>query len=121
MPGLKIEKLNIIVKEENDVILIDWEGFCDLKDPGQILTEFFFKIFSSYIGKKIEMSFEKLLYINSSSISPIISILRKLNELQISSKIVYDKSVFWQEISFKSFIAITAKLDYVTIKEKDEL
>ncbi len=121
MPGLKIEKLDIKVNEDNDTVFIDWNGLCDLKDPNQILKEFFFKIFSGYVGKQLEMSFVNLKYINSSTISPIIALLRKLNELEITSTIVYDKSSFWQEISFKSFIAITAKLSYVTIIEKDEL
>ena len=120
MPGLKIDKLTIIVTEEKNSVSIDWEGLCDLKNPGQILKDFFFKIFDAYTGKKLIMSFINLKYVNSSTISPIIALLRKLNELKISSTVIYDKTCFWQEISFKSFIAITAKLEYIVIKEKDD-
>jgi len=93
------KELILKVSESGDTITIKWLGRSTEVNPGIFLGEVFDEVFSDD-SKKVVMNFVELQYMNSSTITPLISVLEKIKNGTGSCILEYSDSLKWQELSF---------------------
>jgi hypothetical protein len=110
--------LKIELKEEKDTINISWSGKSVDREPGKFITPILVNAIrrSSGLNKKIILDFRKLAYMNSSSITPVIKILERAKRGRTQIRVVYRKSLKWQDLSFSALEIFKTKDGRVEIK-----
>jgi len=110
--------LKIELKEEKDAINISWSGKSVDREPGKFITPILVNAIrrSSGLNKKIILDFRKLDYMNSSSITPVIKILERAKRGRTQIRVVYKKSLKWQDLSFSALEIFKTKDGRVEIK-----
>jgi hypothetical protein len=113
--NLKDENLQILF-EEGEKNIITWVGKSESRDPSSVINPYFKNIFTKFKGKELEIKFEQLKYMNSSTVPPIIQLIKDLEENGIKSTITYDKNSKWQVASFKALETIVRTMNSITVK-----
>jgi len=112
--NLKDENLEIKL-EEGQKNIVTWIGKSEARDPSSVINPYFKNIFGKFKGKDLEIKFEQLKYMNSSTVPPIIQLIKDLEENGIKSTITYDKNSKWQMASFKALETIVRTMQNITV------
>jgi hypothetical protein len=107
-----------ITLEESSGNMMKWLGRSDDRDPSALLNPYIDGILEKLKGKDLEVQFNQLEYMNSSTVPPIIQLIKKLNTSEIKSVITYDKDSKWQAASFKALETIVRSMDFVDVVGK---
>lgn len=92
--------LKISTDRQDDRVRLEFAGGCDFKRPEDILTPLFSDlIVQNY--REIIISFDKLEFMNSAMIPPIVRFIQKIDEKKRTTVITYDGELKWQVNSFK--------------------
>jgi len=96
--------LKIEVQEDNDSIITYWTGKSVDRNPGKFITPILVDLFrkSSELKKRIILDFQKLDYMNSSTITPVIKVLERAKRGNAQVTVLYNKLLKWQELSFSA-------------------
>ena len=110
--------LKIELEEKKDSITISWSGKSIDREPGKFITPILVNAIkrSSGLNKKIILDFRELAYMNSSSITPVIKILERAKRGRTQIRVVYRKSLKWQDLSFSALEIFRTKDRRVEIK-----
>ena len=110
--------LKIELEEKKDAINIAWSGKSVDREPGKFITPILVNAIrrSSGLNKKIILDFRKLDYMNSSSITPVIKILERAKRGRTQIRVVYKKSLKWQDLSFSALEIFKTRDGRVEIK-----
>jgi hypothetical protein len=92
-----------------------WIGKSDERDPSAVLNPYFDEIIEKLTGKELGIDFSKLEYINSSTVPPIIQLIKNLNAKSIKTKITYNKNSKWQAASFKALETIVRTMNNIEV------
>jgi hypothetical protein len=68
------------------------------------------------LNKRIIMDFQRMSYMNSSTITPIIKILERAKNGMTKITIFYQKSLKWQELNFSALEIFKTKDNRLEIK-----
>jgi len=107
-----------ITLEQNNGNIMKWLGRSDDRDPSALLNPYIDGVIDTLKGKDLEIQFGQLEYMNSSTVPPIIQLIKKLNNSEIKSVITYDKDSKWQAASFKALETIVRTMDFVDVVGK---
>lgn len=107
----KLEDLEIVYIEKEDELIMEWRGVSTLQNPIKTLDPYLQKKAESFKGKKIELDFTKIQFINSSSFVSICTFISMLSKLHIHTKIIYDEKRDWQRFSFSVLKEYAEDLD----------
>ena len=96
--------LSIEVIEYENLIDVKWEGKSTDRHPSRFISPILVKVLemASTMNKRITMDFQKLSYMNSSTITPIIKILDRAKKGITKITLIYRKSLKWQELNFSA-------------------
>ncbi|UCE35378.1 MAG: hypothetical protein JSV55_00140 [Deltaproteobacteria bacterium] len=110
--------LKIELEEKKDAININWSGKSVDREPGKFITPILVNAIrrSSSLNKKIILDFRELAYMNSSSITPVIKILERAKRGRTQIRVVYKKSLKWQDLSFSALEIFKTRDGRVEIK-----
>ena len=110
--------LKIELEEKKDAINVSWSGKSVDREPGKFITPILVNAIrrSSGLNKKIILDFRELAYMNSSSITPVIKILERAKRGRTQIRVVYRKSLKWQDLSFSALEIFRTKDGRVEIK-----
>lgn len=86
-------------KQDNRVH-VWFSGECDFGGPEEIFTPIFNDLLVQN-SREMVISFDKMEFINSSMIPPIVRFIQKLDERKKSCVITFDGDSKWQKNSFK--------------------
>ena len=102
MERLIMGDLRIDVSERPGTITLDWKGKSNDRYPKKALGPFFDSMFTEAVEKKatVEMHFEGLDYLNSSTISTLVGMIRDAREKRIQLVISFDNQQKWQKLCF---------------------
>lgn len=114
MNNFKEGKLEIVI-ETGEKHVLHWKGKSEDRDPAALLVPYINGIIDSLKGKEVEVNFLTLEYMNSSTVPPIIHLVKSLNEQNIKSTIIYDANSKWQSASFKALETITKTLNTISV------
>lgn len=101
---LKAGGLSVCLRSAGEVLRIEWAGRSSDRDPARILSPFFGDALqrAGSTGGGIEMHFEKLEHLNSSTISALITFLRAARDVGVELTMVFDPAQTWQSLSFEA-------------------
>ena len=96
--------LNIEIQENRDSITTYWTGKSIDRNPGQFINPILVDLVrrSNEDNKRIVLDFQKLDYMNSSTITPLIKILERANKGRMNITVQYRKQLKWQDLSFSA-------------------
>lgn len=103
-----MEKDKLTIKVDEDLVMnrfiLHWQGESNEKNPGVFLYPYFEKLIGEALERhfSIEMDISGMLYMNSSTISPIIRLVKEAKNKNIKLVIFYDGSLKWQDLSFSA-------------------
>jgi hypothetical protein len=111
--------LSIDMTESSDVVSLVWIGKSIEREPVTFIAPILVEALKrSGNEKRLVMDFEKLDYMNSSTITPI---LRILNEIKLSAqsiRILYSKAKRWQDLSFSALKVLQTRDGRIEITGK---
>lgn len=93
------KELTLEIEDSGSEIKVSWLGRSTAVTPGQFLEPIFAELLKQP-DKKIIMNFEKLEYMNSSTITPMLSMLEQIKNGKGKIVLQYSASLKWQELSF---------------------
>jgi hypothetical protein len=98
------KELELSVRDQDDAIRVSWTGRSTARDPvafiGPILSEALAR--SAADDKQLVLDFQALVYMNSSTITPVIRILHEVKKGKSRVLVLYKKAAKWQELSFSA-------------------
>lgn len=116
MKSLEYEDLNIEVTELETHVNIAWKGRCRTLNPENILDAYLAKVTQFVKGKVVIVTFDQLESMNSSTVPPLLTFIKDLEENGVDSTFLYDDNEDWQRASFKPLSIIAGKYKNIKIK-----
>lgn len=116
MENLESGALKIWVTNNDDRITITWMGKSEDRNPEIVLNPYVDGLLNSLKDKKVILDFKNLEFMNSSTIPPIIRLMKKLEDEGISTEIIYNSSNYWQVFSFEILEQLSSLMAKVTIR-----
>jgi len=117
MENMKEGTLSIEI-DDGEKITMSWHGRSESREPASVLNPYLVKLIDSISGKELIVDFTKLEYMNSSTVPPIIQMIKNLNTKAIITKIFYDKESKWQAASFKALETISKTMTSIEVVGK---
>jgi hypothetical protein len=121
MEDLTKNNLTISVQfdDKNRQILLNWQGKSTDRTPEFVLIPFFNQAVEEAESRNyiIVNNFFDLVYMNSSTINPIVQLIKLLKEKQIKSKIVYNKDLKWQKMTLSTLNVFVSDDNLLEIEE----
>ena len=114
MKNLKSNGLEITF-EAGTKNVITWFGRSDARDPSSLINPYFEEIMDTLQGKELEVKFEHLQFINSSTLLTIVQMIKNLDQHRVKSTITYDKNSKWQGASFRALEIIVNSLEHIKV------
>ena len=103
MDKLQVGELTISVAPSaaQEALRLDWHGRSNDRHPGYALGPFLATTLASAAasGRAIELHFEALSYLNSSTIAAVVQLLNDARKRAVKVVIVYDDALRWQRVS----------------------
>ncbi len=96
--------LKIDVARDDDAIVVHFLGKSMLRDPNEFVMPILLRTLgeANGEGKRLVMDFRDLLYMNSSTLTPVIKILERARVGTGEVTVAYRKALKWQDISFSA-------------------
>ena len=97
-------ELRIEVNVAPEGVRLDWTGRSAEREPGKLLAPFFGDTLlqATTASAAVEMHFENLQHLNSSTINALIHFLRLAREAGVAVTLVFDPGLKWQLLSFEA-------------------
>ncbi len=110
--------LTIQVVEHENSIDVNWKGKSVDREPSKFISPILVKVLemAGDLNKRIIMDFQRMSYMNSSTITPIIKILERAKSGMTKITIFYQKSLKWQELNFSALEIFKTKDNRLEIK-----
>ena len=110
--------LKVEVKETIDSIVTNWTGKSVDRNPSKFITPILVNLLerSNEVKKRFILDFQKLEYMNSSTITPIIKILERAKNRNGQISVIYNKLLKWQDLSFSALKIFQTKDKRVEIR-----
>ena len=96
--------LTLELSEEAAAVRVAWSGRSMARTPGKFILPVILKAIelSRASQKRLELDFQQIDYMNSSTITPIIRVLEQAGRGADPVRILYNKGRRWQELSFSA-------------------
>ena len=96
--------LTIDIIEDEHTIRAVWRGKSIERDPAEFIAPILNGIIksSSHKNKTVELDFQELTYMNSSTITPIIKVLERAKRGSGRITVLFDKTLKWQDLNFSA-------------------
>ena len=121
MPNIETytnNKLTLTVEENDSTITVSFTGQSTEREPGKFINPILSDAIqnSRKYKKSVLIDFEKLEYMNSSTITPIIKILEGAKKTGDAISLRYNMSRKWQELCFSALKIFETKDHRIEIR-----
>lgn len=118
LQNLEIEGFQIEANQSGNTVELKLQGAIQSANPEEFLDPYFKSLMEWALEEKLSIrcDFVSLEYMNSASIPPLISLLRKCAENSITGEFIYDSKRKVQAASFKALDVIAKKSKFTTVK-----
>ncbi len=110
-------ELNISVKGNGRRVYMSWNGRSAERDPAALLNPYLEELLDEIQNRDLLIAFQELQHMNSSTVSPIIQFVKRLNEQGIDTRITYDGNSKWQSASFKALNGLAKVMKHIKVEE----
>lgn len=114
MENLVADNLKILVQDGAEAVM-QWQGTSTAREPAAIINPYVDKIVPLLKNKPVRVDFTQLQYMNSSTVTPIIRLIRLFDSEGIKTTVIYDKNSKWQQASFKALETLARMLDNIDV------
>jgi hypothetical protein len=119
MKGLNHEELQITIAGAGSGWNMKWLGKSRNPNPSAILLPYLDGVVNELNeGDKLEVNFKDLDFMNSSTVTSIIQLIKNLEKKNITTEVLYKARLEWQAACFKALDSIVR--NYKNIKVKGE-
>lgn len=89
---------------EDGLVRLDWRGKSTARNPGAELSPFLARWFDLALARdaRLELHFEELEHLNSSTISVVVQLLQRLRDEPLELTLRYRGEVSWQRLTFEA-------------------
>ena len=96
------QALTLNLFETPNEVRLEWLGESEARDPGQFLLPILSRALDRGLQtqKPLVIDFQRLDYLNSSTLTPVIRILEQARRGHSRVRVVYNKALKWQSLSF---------------------
>lgn len=115
MEHLQHESLRIEADYDAQPARITLTGTIDWRDPSKVLNPFVDQMVTRLAGRSCTVDFSRLDYMNSSSVTPILRMVKAFANNHVTAEIQYSVNVDWQRASFRALNAIAMRLPTVKV------
>ncbi|WCL50453.1 hypothetical protein [Leptospira sp. GIMC2001] len=116
MDNLKIENFEIKISAQGDSVMMQWLGRSESRNPAEYLNPYLENFISNIQGKNLVIDYTKLEFMNSSTVPPIIKLIKSCSTNDIKVTIHFNKIVEWQNASFKPLQTVCMNLKNIKIE-----
>ena len=95
--------------------LLIWSGECDFRNPAEVLTPALTAYAQGIKEGPVVLDFRGLVFMNSSSVTPILAFVKSLCSRGIAVHLIYNSDVSWQRITASSMRTIATALKSLTV------
>lgn len=111
--------LTILIERSEGEATVTWQGISDARNPGQVLRPVLDHITHELKDVKVTLDFTGLEYMNSSTVSPIISLIKALDAGGKDTLVVFSDTD-WQVTHLRCMKAIARMLSHVRVEASSE-
>jgi hypothetical protein len=111
----RTENLSIDVVDTRDAVSISWRGESDAANPRDELLPYLVQLINELRSRKVKVHFEKLSYMNSATVTPIMEFLGQLRGIATEIDIYYRGDLQWQATSFRAMRVVARNWKNVAI------
>ncbi|MBN2737459.1 MAG: hypothetical protein JXR70_10800 [Spirochaetales bacterium] len=115
MENLHEGDLILSVSASGKQVILKWQGESRSKDPAGFLDPYLSNLVHSLDDNDLVVDFRELESMNSSTVLPIINLIKKLEEKTINTEILYNENSSWQKASFIPLSAITKIYKHIKV------
>lgn len=117
MDNLKSGNLTVEIENKKGAlsVQIKWIGKSDKREPASVLVPYLNGLIQELKGRKVEVVFTELKFMNSSTVPPIIQFMKDLSNNSSESIFIYNKNSNWQAASFKALETISKSLKNIEV------
>jgi len=109
------ERLTIWSTTAKKQRLLLWSGECDFRNPAEVLTPALTAYAQGIKDGPVVLDFRGLVFMNSSSVTPILAFVKSLCSRGIAVHLIYNSDVSWQRITASSMRTIATALKSLTV------
>jgi len=109
------EGLSIVVTRSTESATVKWIGVSDSRTPGEFLNPLIQQLVQKLKGLKITMDLRALEYMNSSTVAPLINMVRQLDTSANKVFVWFDSASDWQQTHLKCMRTISRTLRNVSV------
>jgi hypothetical protein len=90
-----------------------WTGKSVDRQPGRTLGPYFAKALGRAVelSASVEMHFEELEYLNSSTVTGLVQLIRDARAAKVNLVFVYDQRLRWQKLAFEALAVLGKPTD----------
>jgi hypothetical protein len=107
--------LTITVDNSGPAATVEWLGVSDAREPSLQLSPFFASLLDQLATRPVTVDFRRFEYMNSATVSPIISFVKSLDARGARTTLLFDVSVPWQKVNAQCMRAIARTLSNVQV------
>lgn len=109
------ENLKIRVEDHRGMSFVIWTGESDSRDPAGAVGPFLDALAKRLRGRRVEVNFDQLEYMNSATVTPIMQFVKDLSALAEKVVVKYDETLQWQATSFRAMRVVAKRWDNVEV------
>jgi hypothetical protein len=109
------DKLRIVVTKSGSTAHVEWFGMSDARNPAAFLAPVLNNLVETLKGQDVTVDFTKIEYMNSSTVSSIISLVKGLNGTAEKVVVLFADND-WQRIHLRCMRTITRSLKRVEVR-----
>lgn len=116
MKEFKHADLTITVNKVGNMVTMTWLGQSAAKDPTIELAPYLQSVIAEIQGSQLTISYNRLEFMNSSSVKVILQFINSLNSAGITTVITYNAKISWQRLSFEALKNFARKMEHITVQ-----
>ena len=110
------EGITIECVSSRQQVTLRWLGRSDARDPRQTLKPLLEAVRSKLdSAQSVDFDFRSFDYMNSSTIGPLLRLIRDTSHNAATVRVLYDGTKNWQRLSFMAIGAVLASIDNVEV------
>jgi hypothetical protein len=116
-PIVKFERDGLCIQMERaaDLVTVSWLGVSDSRSPAAFLNPIIEQITRSAAGSSVTVDFTRLEYMNSATVTPLISLVKSLDQAKAQVLLLFAE-VDWQRTHLQCMKAIARTMSNVRVE-----
>ena len=106
--------LLVVVRHAGPGWIVRWTGMSDARNPQVFIQPIVDYLLTNIKGGRVVIDFSGLTFMNSSTVSPIINMLKSLNSKAIETRVEFSDAE-WQQTHLRCLKTISRVLEHVTV------